>query len=83
MKKRFITLALAPLLLMGALAHAQDHNDKETKEDIARHRAMAVEDDVAAYCVESGMVLDVCHFELLTGCKGLGFGTNCGMRHSH
>ena len=34
MKKLLTALALAPLLLAGALAHAQTHSDKETKADI-------------------------------------------------
>eukprot|EP01036_Dinobryon_divergens_P021683 gene21683-biopygen19056 len=42
MKKLLTALALAPMLLAGALAHAQAHNDKDTKEDIARHRACSV-----------------------------------------
>ena len=37
MKKLLTALALAPLLLAGALAHAQTHSDKETKADIERH----------------------------------------------
>ena len=41
MKHLISALALAPMLLVGALAHAQAHNDKDTQEDVARHRAMA------------------------------------------
>ena len=47
MKKLLTALALAPMLLAGALAHAQAHNDKDTKEDIARHRAMAAAHEAA------------------------------------
>lgn len=83
MKKLLSALALAPMLLAGALAHAQAHNDKDTKEDIARHRAMAAAHEAAAKCLESGKGHDVCQKELQTACKGLGIGTNCGMRHSH
>lgn len=84
MKKLFTTLALAPLLLAGALAQAQGaHSDKETKADIERHRAMAAAHEAAAKCLESGKGHDVCQKELQTACKGLGIGKYCGMRHSH
>ena len=83
MQKRFITLALAPLLLMaGALAHAQ-HNDKETKEDIARHRAMAAAHESAAKCLESGKGEEQCQKELQAACKTLAIGKMCGMKHAH
>ena len=84
MKKRFITLAFAPLLLMvGAMAHAQDHNDKETKEDIARHRAMAAAHESAAQCLESGKDHNQCQKELQAACKTLAIGKMCGMKHVH
>ena len=83
MKKLLTALALAPLLLAGALAHAQTHSDKETKADIERHRAMAAAHEAAAKCLESGKGHDVCQKALHTACKVLFIVTNCGMRHSH
>ena len=84
MRKLLTALALAPLLLLGALAHAQDaHSDKETKADIERHRAMAAAHEAAAKCLESGKGHDTCQKELQTACKGLGIGKYCGMRHAH
>ena len=83
MKKLLTALALAPTLLIGALAHAQTHGDKETKADIERHRAMAAAHEAAAKCLESGKGHDVCQKELQTACKGLGIGKYCGMRHAH
>ncbi|QLA79981.1 hypothetical protein EXV95_04590 [Acidovorax sp. JMULE5] len=83
MKKLLTALVLAPMLLIGALAHAQAHNDKETKEDIARHRAMAAAHEAAAKCLESGKGEDVCQKELQTACKGLAIGKYCGMKHAH
>ena len=83
MKKLLTALALAPLLLAGALAHAQTHSDKETKADIERHRAMAAAHEAAAKCLESGKGHDVCQKELQTAGKGLGIGKYCGMRHAH
>jgi hypothetical protein len=85
MKKLLTALALTPMLLVGALAHAQAqaHNDKETKEDIARHRAMAAAHEAAAKCLESGKGEDVCQKELQAACKGLAIGKYCGMKHAH
>ena len=83
MKKLWTALCVAPLLLASAAALAQAHSDKQTKEDIERHRAMAAAHEAAAKCLESGKGHDVCQKELQTACKGLGIGTNCGMRHSH
>ena len=83
MKKLLSALALAPLLLVGTLTHAQTHSDKETKADAERHRAMAAAHEAAAKCLESGKGHDVCQKELQTACKGLGIGKYCGMRHAH
>ncbi|MBU0889625.1 MAG: hypothetical protein KKH21_01855 [Gammaproteobacteria bacterium] len=83
MKKLLTALALAPLLLVGALAHAQAHSDKETKADAERHRAMAAAHEAAAKCLESGKGHDVCQKELQTACKGLAIGKYCGMKHVH
>ena len=57
--------------------------DKETKDDIARHRAMAAAHEAAAKCRESGKDEDVCNKELQTACKGLAIGKFCGMKHEH
>ena len=83
MKKLLTALALAPLLLAGALAHAQTHSDKETKADIERHRAMAAAHEAAAKCLESRKRHDVCQKELQTACNGLGIRTHSGMRPAH
>lgn len=84
MKKLLTALALAPLLLAGALAHAQGaHSDQETKADIQRHRAMAAAHEAAAKCLESGKKEDVCTKELQAACKGLAIGKTCGMKHAH
>jgi hypothetical protein len=65
-----------------SLAHAQ-HSDKETKEDIQRHRALAAAHEGAAKCLESGKKEDVCMKELQAACKGLAVGKYCGMKHVH
>ena len=41
-------------LFAAAAMAATDHSAKETKEDIARHRAMSAAHDGAAKCLESG-----------------------------
>lgn len=83
MKKLLITLAAVPLLLTGALVQAQAHSDKETKEDIARHRAMAAAHEAAAKCLESGKGSDQCQKDLQAACKNLAIGKYCGMKHAH
>ena len=67
-------------LLLNAIAQ---HSDKERKEDIARHRAMAAAHEAAAKCLESGKKEDVCNKELQAACKGLAIGKYCGMKHEH
>ena len=61
-----VTFSLALALALSAVlsvAHAQ-HSDKEVKEDIQRHRAMAVAHEAAAKCLESGQKPDVCTKQL-------------------
>ncbi len=57
--------------------------DKEAREDIARHRAMAAAHEAAAKCLESGKKDAVCEKELQAACKGLAIGKYCGMKHEH
>ena len=65
-----------------SVVHAQE-SDKERKEDIQRHRAMAVAHEAAAKCLESGKKEDVCGKELQAACKGLAVGKYCGLKHVH
>jgi hypothetical protein len=76
--------ALAALLLGATLsvAHSEE-SDKEKKEDIRRHRAMASAHEAAAKCIEAGKKEDVCVKELQAACKGLAVGKYCGMKHVH
>jgi hypothetical protein len=75
-------VAALALSAVFSLAHAQ-HSDKETKEDIQRHRAMAAAHENAAKCLESGKKDEVCEKELQAACKGLAVGKYCGMKHVH
>ncbi len=74
--------AVTCVFSMSVMA-ATEHGDKERKEDIARHRAMATAHDSAAKCLESGKPEDVCGKALQAACKGLAIGKNCGMKHEH
>ncbi len=76
------SLALLCMATVTLTAVAQ-HSDKQTKEDVQRHRAMAAAHEGAAKCLESGKKEDVCNKELLAACKGLAIGKYCGMKHDH
>lgn len=79
MNKTFLLLT-AVLLTSTALAQ---HSDKDTQEDIKRHRAMAAAHELAAKCLAAGKGEAVCMVELQAACKGLAIGKYCGMKHSH
>ena len=76
--------AAAALVLCAtvSVAHAQE-SEKEKKEDIQRHRAMAVAHESAAKCLESEKKEDLCVKELQAACKGLAVGKYCGLKHVH
>ena len=80
MKKSFLTLVLIAQFFTFSIAA---ETDKETKDDIARHRAIAAAHEGAAQCRESGKKEDVCYKELQAACKGLAIGKYCGMKHQH
>ena len=82
MKKQLVVLVCVALLASFSTA-SDKHGDKETKEDIARHRAMAAAHESAAKCLESGKKEEVCGKELQAACKGLAIGKYCGMKHEH
>ena len=80
MKKTAFWLALAACVSTAALAQ---HSEKELKEDIQRHRAMAAAHEAAAKCLETKKDEKVCLAELQAACKGLAIGKYCGMKHAH
>lgn len=80
MKK--ILLALLGSALVATFAIAAE-TEKETKEDIAKHRTMAAAHEAAAKCREAGKGEEVCNKELAKACKGIAIGKFCGMRHVH
>ncbi len=80
--KLFALLSAVMFSTSMSLAFAQ-HSDKEIKEDVQRHRAMAVAHEEAAKCLEGGQKPDACVKQLQAACKGLGIGKYCGMRHAH
>ena len=80
MTKTLATLILSSLLAVSAFAA---ESDKDTKEDVARHRAIAAAHENAAKCREAGKGEDLCVKELQAACKGLAIGKYCGMKHEH
>lgn len=81
-KNMLLVPAVIALSATFSVAFAQ-HSDKETREDIERHRAMASAHENAAKCLESGKKDEVCEKELQAACKGLAIGKYCGMKHIH
>jgi hypothetical protein len=77
------TLLLLAGMAFAAPLFAQVHGDKERKEDIKRHRAMAAAHEAMAKCLESGKAEKDCLEKLRQDCKGLGIGKYCGLRHQH
>jgi 2-keto-3-deoxy-L-rhamnonate aldolase RhmA len=82
MNKYWMVCGAACLWVLSAGASGQ-HNEKELKEDIERHRAMATAHGKAAQCLEAGKEPKVCMAELQAACKGLAIGKYCGMKHAH
>lgn len=80
MKKMLLTLVF---IAQAATVSIAAETDKETREDIARHRAMAAAHEAAAKCRESGKKEEVCNQALQAACKGLAIGKFCGMKHEH
>jgi hypothetical protein len=77
-------LALGLTVSAGAFAQSdKPHSDKERKEDVTRHRALAAVHEAAAKCLESGKSEKECEAKLRQDCKGVGIGKYCGMRHRH
>jgi hypothetical protein len=77
-----ILLALI-LIAQAATASIASESDKETKEDIAKHHAIAAAHEAAAQCREAGKVEDACNKALQNACKGIAIGKFCGMKHEH
>ena len=82
MKKMLAALVVLGLTATFSIANAQ-HSDKQTQEDVLRHRAMAAAHEAAAKCLQSGKKEDVCMKDLQASCKGLAVGKYCGMKHAH
>ena len=80
MKKLFLALVF---IAQAATVSIAAETDKETKEDIAKHRAIAAAHEAAAKCLEAGKGDDVCNKALQVACKGLAIGKFCGMKHEH
>ena len=77
MRSVFAALSISATFSIAA------ESEKETKEDIAKHRAIAAAHEAAAKCREAGKGEDVCNKELAKACKGIAIGKFCGMKHAH
>ena len=80
MKKSLLVLVL---LALAATYSVAKESAEDTKQDVAKHRAMAAAHEAAAKCRESGKDDDVCNKDLQASCKGLAIGKFCGMKHEH
>jgi hypothetical protein len=80
MKKQLLALVV---IATAATLSIANESDKERKEDIAKHRAIAAAHEGAAKCLEAGKAEEVCNKELQAACKGLAIGKFCGMKHQH
>ena len=80
MKKMLLVLAA---LSISATFSIAAESEEETKDDIAKHRAIAAAHEAAAKCREAGKGEDVCNKELAKACKGIAIGKFCGMKHEH
>jgi hypothetical protein len=80
---RVFLLFLGIALAGPVFAQTEKHSEKERKEDVKRHRAMAAAHEAAAKCLEAGKAEADCLEKLRQDCKGLGIGKYCGMRHQH
>jgi hypothetical protein len=80
----FVSLFVAtvPAAAQTAKPPTQE-SEKETREDIAKHRAIAAAHLAAAACREAGKGDEVCNQQLQTACKGIAIGRFCGMKHEH
>ena len=76
-------LSVMALLALASTLSVAAETDKETKQDIARHRAMAAAHEAAAKCREAGKGEEACNKELQAACKGIAIGKFCGMKHEH
>jgi hypothetical protein len=80
MKKSLLVLIL---LAQAATFSVAKESAEETKQDVAKHRAMAAAHEAAAKCREAGKGEDICNKELQAACKGIAIGKFCGMKHEH
>jgi hypothetical protein len=82
MKKRLLAHVVIALTASFSIVHSAEL-DQATKDDIARHRAMAQAHENAAKCLEAGKSDAICEKQLQLACQGLGIGKFCGMKHTH
>ena len=79
--KKILWVLIGTVMLATTAIAAE--TEKETKEDIAKHRTIAAAHEAAAKCREAGKGEEVCNKELARACKGIAIGKFCGMKHEH
>ena len=80
MTKTLAALLISSLFAASAIA---TESAQDTKEDVARHRAIAAAHEDAAKCREAGKGEELCLKALQAACKGIAIGKYCGMKHEH
>ena len=74
---------LAPVLVAWAATFCiagEIHSEKDTREDITRHRAIAAAHQKAARCISDKTDIALCLTGLKASCSGLGVGKYCGLK---
>jgi hypothetical protein len=79
MKKTLVALAGMVIAASFSIA-AEVHSERQHKDDIARHRAMAGAHTSAARCLAAKGDPANCLATLKSSCTGLGMGKYCGLK---
>ncbi len=79
MNNRLVALVIIALAATFSIA-SEPHGAKQTQEDIARHRAIAAAQTLAAQCLGANSDSTACAASLKTNCAGLAIGKYCGLK---
>ena len=76
---RLQKLLFATLICSSSVTFAQ-HDARQIKEDITRHRALAKMQTLSAQCFADNKGKEACMQEMKTICTGLAIGKFCGLK---